>query len=97
MSNNIRNDRYLHQGKYKVYDDLPKRYVMNLCCDAVDKPIYRRFSYFYNCFNCLYFCSLSFNTDYCKLTGFIRKFYDLPCADFKPIKLSWFYNDFIKE
>ena len=96
MNNNVRNDKYFHQGKCKVYDDLPRDYIMNLCCDAVDKPLYRRLSYFHNCFNCSYFHSLTGSCDYCKLTGFICKYDDLPCNDFRPIKLSWFYRDFKK-
>ena len=97
MSNFVRNDKFSNQGKFKVYNDLPRKYVMDLICDAVDKPFYRRFSYFHNCFNCSYFSSLSSSVDYCSLSGFTCRYDDLPCDNFNPIKLSWFYDDFKKE
>lgn len=94
MSNFVRNDKFFNQGKFKVYDDLSRNYVMDLSCDAVDKPFYRRYSFFNNCFNCDYFSSLTADCDYCKLTGISCRFNDLPCKYFKPIKISWFYRDY---
>lgn len=78
--------KFLYDGQF--YD-----WYMDLICDADDKPFYRQYSYFNKCFNCAYFKSLSIDTDFCILSGFIANFDDLPCSDFRPIKYSWFFRD----
>lgn len=97
MSNHVRNNLFYGQGKFRVYDDIPRQFVMDLICDADDKPFYRQYSFFNKCFNCSYFKSLSSYTDFCSLSGFIAKYDDVPCSDFSPIKYSWFYRDYRKD
>lgn len=58
-----------------------------------DKKLYLDRGYLHNCFNCIYFSSLSSDVDFCKYHKISRLFNDDVCESFQPYNIPWFFEE----